>query len=238
MKTDIQNSIFELPELRDRKYVFRNRHHAGKVLADMLEAYAGSNALVLGIPSGGVPIASVIAQRLNLELDAAVANKITPSWNSEWGYGAVAFDGTLWMDSGMSEAAGLSEEEIAEGTRRTLEKVARRNRVIRGNRPFPDCRDRTVILVDDGVASGVTLQAALQAIRKAGAGKIIVAVPTGHAGPIGEVAEQVDAVYCPNIRSGYTFAVAEAYEFWSNLDEHIAAAVLQEFQKRYFPAQP
>ena len=196
----------------------------------MLEDYRGSGALVVGIPCGGVPVAAVIAKKLNLELDVVVASKITPSWNPEWGFGAMAFDGTTLIDHGFAGSAGLDDEAITEAAKKARMKVERRNRVFRGNRPFPDCRGRTVLVIDDGIATGVTVEVALEALRKAGAGSLIIGVPTGHESSVERFAGQVDAVYCPNVRGGATFAVAEAYEFWTNLEEVPTAALLKSFQ--------
>jgi putative phosphoribosyl transferase len=95
MDIEVEKEIIEIPELRNRLNVFRDREHAGEVLAGMLGPYRDSDSLVLGIPSGGVPIALVVARLLHLNVDTAVANKITPHWNTELGYGAVAFDGTI-----------------------------------------------------------------------------------------------------------------------------------------------
>ena len=215
--------------MRDRCEVFRNRHHAGEVLADMLESYRDSNALVLGIPSGGIPIAVVIARQLHLEMDAAIANKITPKCNSEYGYGAVAFDGTTQVNTAFVDSSGLSEQDVAEDVERTRNKVIRRDRLMRRDRPFPTCTGRPVILVDDGIATGATIEAAVEALRKVGAKELIVAVPTGHDRPLKELNGRVDTVYCPNVRGGWTFAVAQAYEHWTNMDENDAAAVLKDF---------
>jgi predicted phosphoribosyltransferase len=223
------NVIIDLPELRNRVRVFRDRHHAGIVLAGMLKTFRDGSALVLGIPSGGIPIAVVIAQELNLDLDVAVANKITPPWSSEIGYGAIAFDGTYIINQAFIEADGLSEQQVLEGKEIANTKVKRRSQLLRGDRPFPKCTGRPVIVVDDGIATGVTLQAVVNALRKAGAKHLIVAVPTSHDQPLMGFAQQVEEIYCPNIRREQTFAVAEAYENWRDLDELSTANILKEF---------
>jgi predicted phosphoribosyltransferase len=223
-----ENKIIELRHLHNRSYVFKDRAAAGKVLAEMLEKYRGSDALVLAVPAGGVAVASVIAKELNLPLDVAVVSKITLSWNSEVGYGGVAFDGTMRLNEELLCRMRLSEQEIREGTKRTEQKVARRVKKLRGDRPMPDFR-HPLILVDDGLASGFTLVVAIEALRKSGARKIILAVPTAHEESLQRVLDKVEAIYCPNIRGGSSFAVAEAYEDWYDLDEEEVVRILSEF---------
>jgi predicted phosphoribosyltransferase len=145
-------------------------------------------------------------------------SKITFSWNSEAGYGAVAFDGTVLLNEDLLSRYHLGDREIEEGTRKTEQKVRRRVKAFRGDRPLPDFK-RPIILVDDGLASGFTLRVAILALRKAGTAKIILAVPTAHSESIQTILEEVEVVYCPNLRRGLSFAVADAYEEWRDLDE-------------------
>lgn len=98
--------------------------------------------------------------------------------------------------------------------------------MLRGGKPLPDLAGRTVILVDDGLASGFTLLTAVEALRKAGAGEIILAVPTAHAESAVRLARKVEAIYCPNVRGGWQFAVAEAYVRWTDVSEDEAAGIL------------
>lgn len=224
-----EKNIFELPELRNRTQVFRDRGHAGTVLADMLAAFHGEHGFVLGIPAGGVPVAAEIARRLRWPLDVAVVSKITLPWNTEAGYGAVAFDGTVRLNQELIERLALGEEVVQEGIARTREKVRRRVARLRGDRPFPDLRDCFALLVDDGLASGFTLLTAVDALRKLGAAKIVAALPTGHLEAVHKIVAATGAVYCANIRQGWGFAVAEAYENWSDVAEDVAVRTLEDF---------
>lgn len=113
----------------------------------------------------------------------------------------------------------LSEEQIEAGKENTLNKVKRRVNILRGGSPFPDLKGRPVLRVDDGLASGFTFMVAAESVKKAGAASITVAVPTGHMESIYTIIGQVDAVCCPNIRSGISFAVADAYKQWSDVTE-------------------
>jgi putative phosphoribosyl transferase len=221
--------IFDLPKLRNRLRVFHDRASAGKVLADMLEEFRDSNVMVMGIPAGGMAVAVEIARELHLPLDIAVVSKITLPWNTEAGYGAVAFDGTVILNEELLSRLNLSDQEIQTGIKDTEQKVSRRVALFRGDRPSPDFK-RPVILVDDGLASGFTLRVAIKALRRNGATNLILAVPTAHSESVQAILEEVDAIYCPNLRSGLSFAVADAYERWSELGEQEVIRILQEFE--------
>ncbi len=221
--------IFELPELRNRVRVFRDRASAGKVLAGMLEQYRNSNAIIMGIPAGGIAVAVEIGRELHLPLDVAVVSKITLPWNPEAGYGAVAFDGTVILNDKLLSRLNLADEDIQKGIKKTEEKVARRVILLRGNQSFPDL-NRPVILVDDGLASGFTVRVALKALRKAGATDMNLVVPTGHLASAQRILDEVEALYCPNLRGGLSFAVADAYEEWDDLDEEEVVRILEDFK--------
>jgi putative phosphoribosyl transferase len=214
--------VVDVPELRGRVAVFRDRADAGRVLAGLLEGFRGSDALVLAIPAGGYPVAAELARRLGLPLDVAVVSKITPSWNTEVGYGAVAFDGTVSINEPAAADLGIDASERAAGIEAASRKVARRVALLRGGAAAPNLSGRPVLLVDDGLASGFTMITAIEALEKLGAGAITVAVPTGHAEAVGRIADRAAAVCCANVRSGRRFAVAEAYRRWRDVtDEEI-----------------
>lgn len=218
--------LHDLAQFRDRSGVFADRTDAGRVLALMLGEYRGTDTLVMAIPAGGVPVGAEIARALNLPLDLAVVSKITLPWSTEAGYGAVAWDGTMRLNKQALAYFGLSEAEEQEGIARTTEKVNRRATSLRQGKPFPDLTGRAVILVDDGLASGFTMRVAIEALQKAGASRIIVAVPTALEEVAAQMDELVTAVYCPNLRHNRPFAVAEAYRHWYDVSEAEAKEVL------------
>ena len=232
MSADFRENLVDLTELRDRISVFRDRAHAGKVVAGMLEEYRDTNVTVLGIPAGGLPVAAVIAEKLNLSLDVAVVSKITLPWNTEAGYGAVAFDGTVRLNQRLVKGLGLSEGDIQRGTEKTSRKVAMRVKALRGERPFPDVSRGPVILVDDGLASGFTMLVGVEALRNAGARQIVVAVPTGHNNSVRMMADHVEKLYCANIRYGLSFAVADAYERWSDVSDEEVIEITKYIRER------
>ena len=219
--------IHALEALRDRRRVFRDRRHAGEVLAGMLEGCVPAGARVLAVPAGGVPVAAAVAGRLGLPLDVAVVSKITPAWHSEVGYGAVAFDGRVEVDEALRRRLGVEEAEVAADVERTVVKVRRRVDLLRAGRGPVASPGDAAILVDDGLASGTTMALTVLAVRAAGASPVIVAVPTGSAAAVERMAALADEVHCANVRAGRSFAVADAYERWSDVSEEEVRAILE-----------
>jgi predicted phosphoribosyltransferase len=211
--------VIDIPSLREREPVFRDRADAGAQLSGMLSAYDQTDALVLAIPAGGVPVAAEIARALHGPLDVAVVSKITLPWNTEAGYGAVSFDGHVRLNERLVSQLGLDPREVEAGIARTRDKVRRRVATLRGDRAMPELAARPAIVVDDGLASGFTMLAALEALRRAGSTTLVVAVPTAHADALRAVAALADEIYCPNVRSRTPFAVAAAYEIWRDVSD-------------------
>jgi putative phosphoribosyl transferase len=228
----LPENVVELARLRDRVHVFADRAEAGDELAGMLAGrfpVAGggeAGAHLFAIPAGGVPVAVPMARKLGLALDLAVVSKITLPWNTESGYGAVAFDGTVGLNQAIMPRLGLSEKQIEQGIASTLDKVKRRVRELRSEGPLPHLADRTAILVDDGLASGFTMRVAVEALRRAGAARVEVAVPTAHLEAARLVSGEVDTLYCANLRGGFSFAVADAYQYWYDVSEQEVADLL------------
>lgn len=218
--------IRDLPELRDRAPVFADRAAAGRALARLLDGYRASGAEVLAIPAGGVPVAAEIAVLLGLSLDVAPVSKMLLPWTTESGFGAVAFDGSVWMDPDDVRRFGLSEADIERAAAQARAKVERRLARLRGGRPTYALNGRTAIVVDDGIAAGSTMRAAVNALRKLELSRIVIAVPTGSARSIERLAAIADEVCCANLRRGPSFAVADAYERWYDLSEDDVAAIL------------
>lgn len=216
----------ERPDLRNRSCVYRDRRHAAEVLAELLAACADADTLVLGIPAGGVPVAIAIAERLKLAFAVIPVSKILFPWTTESGFGAVAFDGTEWINDELVQRTRMDTAAVAAATAQARDKVRRRFRRYCGGRPFPQLADRSVILVDDGIAAGSTMRAAIGALRKQRCARIIVAVPTGHGSSLRALETQVEEMVCANVREGLQFAVADAYEHWSDVGEDELDAIL------------
>ncbi len=228
----MKSNIIDLPELREQPHVFQDRTHAGHILAKMLEVHDTQDGIILAIPAGGVPVGVVMAETTGLDFDVAVVSKITLPWNTEAGYGAVAFDGTVKLNEDMLQRVHLTAEEVKQGIQKTTAKVLRRVTKLRGAQPLPDLGNRSAILVDDGLASGFTMRVAVAALRNAGAGRIVVAVPTAHRHAAEMIAREVEALYCANIRGGLSYAVASAYRRWSDVAEEDVVKILKQFKTK------
>jgi len=228
----MNNKLYDKQNLRQKISVFRDRSHAGQVLADMLHEWRGDNAVVLAIPSGGLPVAVEVAGALKLPLEVAVVSKILLPWTTEAGFGAVGFEGSVWINQQYVDHYRLEQPTIKQQTQAALNKVKRRVKLFRGDRPWPDLQNRPVIIVDDGIAAGSTMRVAIRALRNSGAMKIIVAVPTAHEESLIQIMNGVDTLYCANIRSGAQFAVAAAYQHWDDVAETDADLMLTSFQDR------
>lgn len=220
--------IVELPELHGRLRVFSDRAHAGRVLAGMLRGRLEAGCAILAVPAGGVPVAAALATALQLPLGLAVVSKVTLPWNTEVGCGAVAFDGSVRLNEALIARAGLRPEELEEAVARTRRKVAGRVEQLGRLLPELGLAGRDVVAVDDGLASGFTMRVAVEALMQAGAASVRVAVPTGHAEAVETLAGLVREVYCANIRSGRSYAVADAYVRWYDVGEQELEALLQE----------
>ena len=229
----MKSNIIDLPELREQTHVFQDRTHAGQVLARMLTDDDKQAGIILAVPAGGVPVGVVMAEKTGLDFDVAVVSKITLPWNTEAGYGAVAFDGTFKLNKDLVRRVNLTDEEVKKGIERTAAKVAHRVKKLRGRQPFPDLGNRCAILVDDGLASGFTMRVAVTALRSAGAGRIVVAVPTGHRQSVEMISQEVETLYCANIRGGLSYAVASAYRRWSDVAEDEVILILKQLNMLY-----
>jgi len=218
--------VRDLPELRDRAPVFADRAAAGRALARLLDNNRASDALVLAIPAGGVPVAAEIAALLGLALDVAPVSKMLLPWTTESGFGAVAFDGSVWVNRDDVQRFGLSEADVERAAAEARAKVERRLARLRSGRSTFAVKGRTAIVVDDGIAAGSTMRAAVGALRRLEPSRIVIAVPTGSARSVERLEAIADEVCCANLRRGPSFAVADAYERWYDLSEDEVAAVL------------
>jgi putative phosphoribosyl transferase len=209
------------------KPVFRDRAAAGARLAEMLAKYKGSSAIVLAIPAGGVPVGVAIAHALGLSLHAAPVSKVLYPWTTESGFGAVAFDGSVWIDQAAVQGYGLTSSQVEKATADARAKVARRSKKLSSANALRDLSGTTVIAVDDGMAAGSTMRTAIAALRKLNAGRVVVAVPTAPARSLEAMRKLADEIVCADIRSGASFAVADAYEEWRDLSDDEVDAMLK-----------
>jgi predicted phosphoribosyltransferase len=224
--------LIEDSTLRDRRQIFNNRADAGGMLAARLNHYRGSDALVLAIPSGGVPVAAEIAVALSLPLDLIVARKVQVPFNTEVGFGAMDPDGGVFVDELFLRRLSLPPDVVRQQVEKTRKVIDERNRIFREGRPFPSLENKIVILVDDGLATGNTLRVAVRYVVKKNPLKTVAVVPTGSRSSVEEMLPEVDELVCLNVRSGYPYAVAEAYKEWHDVrDEEVLAVIGKERER-------
>jgi putative phosphoribosyl transferase len=205
------------------EYPFRNRTEAGRVLAQELMAYANrDDVIVLALPRGGVPVAFEVAHALHAPLDVFVVRKLGVPGHEELAMGAIASGGVLVIEPSVVEDLSIPVEVVLDVAAREEQERLRREREYRGDRPAPDVRGRTVILVDDGLATGSTMRAAVAALRKLQPAKIVVPVPVAVRLTCEELAEEVDEVVCARTPEPF-YGVGEWYaDFSQTTDEEVS----------------
>lgn len=212
---------------------FHNRTQAGELLASKLTAYTKRpDVLVLGLPRGGVPVAFEVAKALNVPLDIILVRKLGVPTQPELAMGAIATGGVLVLNDDVVIWLGVSGAEIDAVAQREMQELERRDRLYRGNRPLPHVQNRTVILVDDGIATGSTLRAAIAALRQQQPQQIIVAVPIAPAAVCQQLRTEADDVVCA-IEVEQLSAISLWYEEFAQTTDEEVRALLSEAANGY-----
>jgi putative phosphoribosyl transferase len=204
---------------------FRDRDEAGRLLARRLRGLKRRLPVVLGLPRGGIPVAAWVAGALGAPLDVLVVRKLGCPWQPELGFGAIGEQDVRVLNAELVRTLRLSSAEIEEVAAREQAELERRVLRYRGDRPAVDLAGRTVIVVDDGIATGSTMKAAVEFVRRRGAAHLIVAVPVASGHALDELGLLVDGLVC--LEGSETFgAIGEFYEdFTPTSDEEVAAAL-------------
>jgi putative phosphoribosyl transferase len=203
--------------------MFRDRRDAGQRLAARLEYLRDENPIVLGLPRGGVPVAAEVAHALGAPLDVIVVRKLGVPHQPELGMGAIGEEGARFLNEEVIRLAGVGPDELAAVEREERVVVERRAKRFRGDRPALDLSGRTVILVDDGIATGGTAQAALQVARAKGAQRVVLAVPVAPSDSLQALATAADEIVCLETPPGF-FAVGQWYrDFTQTTDAEVVA---------------
>ena len=210
---------------------FTDRIDVGKRLASVLKDFPDKNGIVLAIPRGGVVVGFEIAKALNLPLDVIIPRKIGAPDNPELAIGAVAEDGTAILDQNLIKYLGVSREYVVEETERQKQEINRRLKFYRQDTSYPDLKGLDIIVVDDGIATGSTMKAALASVKNRGAASITVAVPVGPPSTIEElekIAGRVVCLYTPE----FFQAIGEFYEDFSQTSDDEVIGLLQENKRK------
>jgi putative phosphoribosyl transferase len=201
--------------------LFVDRVDAGRRLASALKELADKDAIVLAIPRGGVVVGYEVAKALGLTLDVIIPRKIGAPGNPELAIGAMTEDGTVLLDNRLVEQLRVSEVYIRQESEAQKQEIKRRLKRYRGDVPYPILENREVILVDDGIATGSTMRAALASVRNKHAKTVVIAIPVGPASTIRELEEAADHVVCLHTPEAF-YAIGQFYEdFAQTQDEEV-----------------
>ena len=201
---------------------FPNRIEAGRQLAEKLDKYAGrKDVIVLGLPRGGVPVAYEVAKRLRAPLDVFIVRKLGVPGFEELAAGAIASGGVRVLNEDVMRAIPHADEAIEAVTARETVELERREEIYRQGRPPPELRGRIVILVDDGLATGATMRAAVKALRQGGAAKIVVAVPVGPPDTCRELEQEADETICLSTPAFFQAVGQYCEDFSQTSDEDV-----------------
>jgi putative phosphoribosyl transferase len=201
--------------------LFADRVDAGRRLASALKALVGKYAIILAIPRGGVVVGYEIAKTLDLPLDVIIPRKIGAPGNPELAIGAITEDGTVLLDNKLIQYLQVSKEYIEKESKTQKLEIQRRMKLYRGDIPYPSLKNREVILVDDGIATGSTMKAALASVRKRGAKTVVIAIPVGPPSTIRELEKEADRVVCLHTPESF-YAIGQFYEnFTQTQDEEV-----------------
>ncbi len=217
-------SLYESPHPK-----YYDREDAGRILASRLLDYRNPDLAVLAIPNGGVPVGAVIAKELNAGLYLMIVRKLQIPDNPEAGFGALTSDGFLLLNQPLIDHFGLTMEDIRRQREKAFQSIRSRQRYFGKWAELPSFEDRTVILVDDGLATGFTMEAAIKSVRNQGVKKTIVAVPTSSMSAYRRLESLVDHIICPDLSRLRIFAVANAYQNWYDLSEEEVSKQLDAF---------
>lgn len=207
--------------------VFEDRTEAGKRLAKKLTQFHGTDTIIITIPRGGVPVAAIVAHRLQLPWNVIVSRKLPIPFNPKAGFGAVTADGTVTLNENMIHGLALQQDQITEIAEEVKVEAVRRAEIYSREKPGIDLTGKTVILIDDGVASGYTMIAAIKSLRAQGADKIIAAVPVASRSAAAMIEEEADDSIFEIISPSVPFSIADFYLIWHSLSDEDILPILR-----------
>ena len=207
--------------------IFEDRRAAGKALAAQVDKSSLKDPVVLGLPRGGLPVAFEVAAVLEAPLDVLVVRKLGAPFQPELAIGAIASGGVRVLNEELiATVTGMDETVLEDIVNRETAELERRERLYRGDRLFPSLEDRDVVLVDDGMATGATMRAAVEAVRSLGPASVIVAVPTGSMSAVRQVKQLADEVICIEAPADF-YAVGQFYADFSQTSDAEVREILE-----------
>ena len=209
--------------------IFKNRADAGKLLARKVSQYQDKNVLVLALPRGGIPVASEVSSRLNAELDIIITRKITSPENPELAIGSVASDGIILLNHSLIFELGLTKDSIDSKVEQGKHEVKEYRKKYRGNNPFPEISNRTVLIVDDGIATGYTIMAAARAVLKRNPRELVIAVPVAPRNTIYKLKKLTRCEVISVLEPSDFIAVGQFYEDFSQVSDAEIRDILMNF---------
>ena len=212
--------------------VFENRFDAGHQLAEKMSEFAGQNAVVLAIPNGGVAVALGVALAIGADFDLVISRKIPLPQSPEGGFGSITDDGTIILDEVMVKHARLTKEQIDFQVNQVRASVKQRSLLYHKDRRPLSLANRTVVIVDDGFASGYTMKAAIASVRKRKPSRVIAAVPVGPVKVVNEMKRIADRVVTCVVGNGTQFYVSDYYRTWYDTTDNEVLTCLKEFNIR------
>ena len=214
--------------------LFENRHDAGRQLAGKLSGYKRQPVIVLAIPNGGVLVALEVALALGADLDLVISRKIPLPLRPEGGFGAVTDDGTIILNEEVVKGVGLSPQQINYQVSKVRADIKQRSLLYQGNQPLPRVNGKTVIIIDDGLASGFTMMAAVQSVRHHRPEKIVAAIPVAPALAVKQVEKVADKVVTCAMEYVSKFYVSDFYRYWHDVSDEEVTQCLKEWRMRRF----
>ncbi|MCJ7763981.1 MAG: phosphoribosyl transferase [Dehalococcoidales bacterium] len=216
--------------------IFENRYDAGRQLATKLGEYKNQPVIILAIPNGGVPVGLQVALALNADLDLIISRKIPIPLSPEGGFGAVADDGTIILNQEVLKKINLNEQQMNYQVSKVRNDIQQRSLLYRGSRPISIVSGKTVIVIDDGLASGYTMLAALESVRRRQPKQVIAAVPAASATAVKQVEKIADRVVTVVTAFAPKFYVSDFYRYWDVLSDKEGLECFQEWQRRRYQA--
>ncbi len=222
-----------IPHITPPQAMFENRHDAGRRLAAELREYNDQPVIVLAVPNGGVPVALEVARALEAQLDLVISRKIPSPLSPEAGIGAIADDGTIILNDEAVRRLGLSRQQIEYEVNRVRGEIKQRSLLYKGDQPLVRVGGKTVIIIDDGLASGFTTMAAVQSVRRRRPKEIVVAIPVASAVALKQVENVADRIVTCATGFMPKFYISDYYRYWHDLKDDEVIGYLRQWRMRH-----